>query len=335
MFKKTFKFKKLSAIGITLAVVLGSLSITSISSNTANAAATPSKTSSKTKAAKPAPTKFYVPLESPAARAVPKTKASKAIAAKPQGIWLTGDYWEFQNFKKEVKNAAKQGATPTFVLYNIFMRGWDGKRSYAGSANATQYKYYVNSVSKVIGANKGILIFEPDAIPEITTMSAKDQRIRISLLKYAVSKLTTANKNLEIFVDVGHPEWHPAKTMAKYLKKLALPKNVGFALNVSGFVSNSKNVKYARAINKLLPKSKPYVIDTSRNGGNVKKGEWCNPAGAKLGVTDRVIRSEPNLKYYLWIKNPGTSDGPCGYTYSPAGHWDEGLAKRLLGLMKY
>jgi hypothetical protein len=55
--------------------------------------------------------------------------------------------------------------------------------------------------------------------------------------------------------------------------------------------------------------TKPFVIDTSRNGDG-SNGQWCNPDGAKLGSTDQIANDGAEM--LLWIKTPGESDGNCG-----------------------
>ncbi|ELP69210.1 endoglucanase 1 family protein, partial [Streptomyces turgidiscabies Car8] len=54
--------------------------------------------------------------------------------------------------------------------------------------------------------------------------------------------------------------------------------------------------------------TKPFVVDTSRNG-NGSNGQWCNPSGRKLGTPTQLGGGAEML---LWIKVPGESDGNCG-----------------------
>ncbi|MEV4383202.1 glycoside hydrolase family 6 protein [Streptosporangium sp. NPDC049644] len=72
-----------------------------------------------------------------------------------------------------------------------------------------------------------------------------------------------------------------------------------------------------------------WVIDTSRNG-NGSNGEWCNPAGRKIGMTAQV-GGGGGTEMLLWVKIPGDSDGNCGIapnTY--AGQFDPAIAIRLI-----
>jgi endoglucanase len=100
--------------------------------------------------------------------------------------------------------------------------------------------------------------------------------------------------------------------MASYLNSAGLSRAHGFSLNVSNFYTTQQNVDYGNAVNAALQAdygyTRPFVIDTSRNG-NGSNGDWCNPAGRKLGATDQQGGGAEML---LWIKDPGESDGNCG-----------------------
>jgi endoglucanase len=85
-------------------------------------------------------------------------------------------------------------------------------------------------------------------------------------------------------------------------------------------------VTYANQLNGYLAAAKPFVIDTSRNG-NGSNGEWCNPAGRKLGTTAQVGGGAEML---LWVKVPGDSDGVCGVSSYEAGQFDPDLAIELI-----
>ena len=101
--------------------------------------------------------------------------------------------------------------------------------------------------------------------------------------------------------------------MASYLNSAGLAQAHGFSLNVSSYYTVAQNVAYANAINADLSSwygyTKPFVIDTSRDGNGSNDNQWCNPQGAKLGATDQVGGGADAL---LWIKDPGESDGDCG-----------------------
>ena len=67
-------------------------------------------------------------------------------------------------------------------------------------------------------------------------------------------------------------------------------------------------IGYAGELNRQLGMSKPFVVDTSRNGIGNSNGQWCNPPGQRLGLTPRDSGGGGML---LWLKVPGESDGSC------------------------
>jgi endoglucanase len=72
------------------------------------------------------------------------------------------------------------------------------------------------------------------------------------------------------------------------------------------------------------------VVDTGPNGLG-PAGEWCNPPGRALGRRPHTATGEPLADAFLWIKQPGFSDGPCNGGPAPGVWWPDyalGLARR-------
>jgi endoglucanase len=88
----------------------------------------------------------------------------------------------------------------------------------------------------------------------------------------------------------------------------------------------------------------PFVIDTGRNGrgpldtapyaaapynqpagviAGLSAGNWCNPPGAGAGLRPSAATGVPLVDAYLWVKNPGESDGSCDIA-GGARAWDYG-----------
>jgi len=86
----------------------------------------------------------------------------------------------------------------------------------------------------------------------------------------------------------------------------------------------------------------PFVIDTSRNGrgpldtapfaaapynqpasviSTLNAGAWCNPPGAGAGLRPTASTGVALVDAYLWVKNPGGSDGACAINGGARG-WD-------------
>lgn len=53
---------------------------------------------------------------------------------------------------------------------------------------------------------------------------------------------------------------------------------------------------------------------------------WCNPPGRTLGVRPTGRTGDPGVDAYLWVENPGQSDGTCGRGDPPSGAWNRAYA---------
>jgi endoglucanase len=129
-----------------------------------------------------------------------------------------------------------------------------------------------------------------------------------------------------VYIDAGHANWKSPEVMAGRLKPAGIAAADGFSLNVSNYISNSANIAYGERLSRLLG-GKHFIIDTSRNGlGNAS--DWCNPHGQALGIAPTANTGNPLVDAFLWIKQPGESDGTCqgGPT---AGSWWTAMALEL------
>lgn len=254
------------------------------------------------------------------------------IAQYPQAIWLT-DKKSPNKLDKLLAVIKKKKLLGIFVLYFIPDRDLGGHSS-GGAKNDTEYKKWIDQITRIIENTKMIVILEPDALSHIKNLRDKKSKNRIALLKYAISKLTT-NKNCIIYVDAGHPRWHSVKEIARRLRAVGVSKADGFSLNVSNFVTTKENISYGEKISKLI-NNKHFVIDTSRNGAGPKlrkdqSVEWCNPKGRVLGMPPTTNTNHSLVDAFLWIKRPGESDGECNGGPKAGVFWAEyalGLAKR-------
>ncbi|MEA4944490.1 MAG: glycoside hydrolase family 6 protein [Propionicimonas sp.] len=117
--------------------------------------------------------------------------------------------------------------------------------------------------------------------------------------------------------------------------------NPAFALDTAGV--DSRYVQQLAGRTPLVH----FVIDTSRNGAGpweVSSGYegWCNPPDRGLGLRPTLNVDDPLVDAYLWIANPGTSDGAClrgdpgpldparNRVDPPAGEWFPEMARELL-----
>lgn len=260
------------------------------------------------------------------------SRIQSAIASKPMARW-------FGNWSGDITSAASSFVAaadaadklPVLVAYNIPGRDC-GSHSGGGAGSPDAYRAWISGLAAGIGSRPAIVIIEPDAVAQLDCLAnATERQIRLDLLRYATERLRDLAPNTWAYLDGGNARWIAADTMAQRLESAGVRNVRGFALNVSNFYPTAESASYGSAVNTALNTrygyTRPFVVDTSRNG-NGSNGEWCNPAGRKLGTASQIGGGAELL---LWVKVPGDSDGQCGIAPgTPAGTFSPDLATRLI-----
>jgi endoglucanase len=274
---------------------------------------------------------FYVdPNSNPAAYVKQhpgETGIKTKIADKAGGRW-------FGNWSGDIKAAVTSYTTaadradklPILVAYNIPGRDCGG-HSGGGAGTPAAYRDWIAKFADGIGNRPAVVVIEPDALAQLDCMPESQRQVRIDLLKYAANQFASKSPNTWAYMDGGNANWIEAGEMARRLRLVDVGKIRGFALNTSNYYTTQQSVTKGNAIKTALGGGSQFVVDTSRNG-NGSNGEWCNPAGRKLGVPSQVGGGADLL---LWLKVPGDSDGDCGIGKGiPAGTFSPTLANRLI-----
>jgi endoglucanase len=270
---------------------------------------------------------LYVTPASNAATAAHADPAHAAlyrkIAGEPDsftvGDWLTDVRGSVNAY---VKAATRAHATAMLMIYAIPHRDAAAGFSAGGEPTAAAYRAFTRKVAKGIGDSKVIIVLEPDSLGQITSLPAKQQSQRYSLLRDAVDvygKLPGAS----VYLDGANCGWTSATDIASRLRKAGIAHARGFAVNVANFYWTSDEAARAHVISALTGGAH-FVIDTSRNGRGPLGGEgthWCNPPGRGLGARPTTSTGDPLDDAYLWVKTPGESDGACGQGEPTAGTW--------------
>ncbi len=234
------------------------------------------------------------------------------IADTPQARWFGGWSGDVKTSAGNyVRAANKQNKVPLLVAYNIPNRDC-GQYSAGGASDPQQYKTWIASLAEGIGDNqRAIVVLEPDALGHLEDcLSEADQAQRLELIKYAVETLE-ALPGVAVYIDAGHARWMQPEQAAERLGLAGVDKARGFALNVSNYIGDEELIPYGEKISGLLGGSH-FIIDSSRNGnGPTEDAQWCNPAGRALGRPPTTDTGNPQLDAFVWIKNPGESDGTC------------------------
>ncbi|MFF9283937.1 glycoside hydrolase family 6 protein [Streptomyces griseosporeus] len=241
------------------------------------------------------------------------------IADQPAAVWFA----DFQpgtvasRVRAVTSGAAAQGRVPVLVAYAIPDRDCGGA-SQGGAPDLGAYDGWIDAFAAGLGSGEVIVVLEPDSIAQSECLSAGDRAARFASLARAGRVLKAANPRARVYYDAGHSGWHPAAKQAALLRQAgaaSAASSDGIFSNVSNFHRTADEIAYDRAVLDALggPASLGAVIDTSRNGaGAPPDGEWCDPAGRKLGRTPTLATGEERIDAYLWVKLPGESDGCSG-----------------------
>ncbi|MFC8760390.1 glycoside hydrolase family 6 protein [Streptomyces sp. NPDC057193] len=263
-----------------------------------------------------------------------RTRIADRTTVKWFGGWNTDVQTDVDSY---VSAATAAGQVPTLVAYNIPGRDCGGA-SGGGAADAEAYKKWMAGFVAGIAGRPAIVILEPDAVAqadvEENCLTPERREARFDMLWYASQHLDAQGPYVKTYLDAGNATWtlglrredDPADNgiglsdMADMLGRSGIHLADGVAVNVANYHSTDISNDYARRlaarVKERLGVDTTWVVDTSRNGngaykipGDETSGQvgFCNPSLRKLGSASRV--GEDGAAYYLWIKNPGDSDG--------------------------
>jgi len=280
---------------------------------------------------------FYVDPQSSAANQVrqweqagrtPDANVLRRIAHQPIALWVTGDPAAVEQQVRD-RIAAATDTIPIFVAYNIPGRDC-GNYSAGGASDAATYRTWVTNLARGLGDGRAVVILEPDALPHLIAgdcLSDAQGQERYALLQEAISTLR-AKPTTAVYLDAGNSSWITDTTaVAAALQRAGVRAATGFALNVANFNTTDSTVIYGRVLASALGGAR-FVIDTSRNGrGPYPEPQvngapsWCNPPGRALGYPPTTQTGLQGVDAFLWIKEPGDSDGNCRPGEPVAGGW--------------
>jgi endoglucanase len=277
---------------------------------------------------------FYVnPNSSPATWARNNPGDSRAariqasIGAKPIARWFGNESNIGSVVAGYVGAADGNDKLPVLVAYNLPGRDACGGHSGGGAGSVGAYKTWISSVAAGIGTKPAVVVIEPDALGDFECMTQTQINDRLGMLTYATQMFQQKSPNTYAYLDGGNAGWVAASTMASRLNSAGVRNVRGFSVNVSNYYTTSQSVSYANSVVSSLGYAAKFVVDTSRNA-NGSNGQWCNPAGRRLGTTAQVGGGAEML---LWVKTPGNSDGQCGIAPGvPAGQFSPDIAIRLI-----
>jgi endoglucanase len=238
------------------------------------------------------------------------------IADRPAAVWFA-DYTP-SNITSRVRAVTSAGSdngrVPLVVPYAIPERDCGGP-SEGGAPDLGAYDGWIDKFAAGLGSGEVIVVLEPDAIALSDCLSEGQRAARFASLARAGRVLKAANPKARVYYDAGHSDWNTPAKQAGLLRQAgasSAASSDGIFSNVSNFNRTGDEIAYVRRTLDALggPASLGAVIDTSRNGnGPPAGGQWCDPAGRKLGQAPTLSTGEARIDAYLWVKLPGESDG--------------------------
>ncbi|MFB7087433.1 glycoside hydrolase family 6 protein [Streptomyces sp. NPDC056296] len=249
------------------------------------------------------------------------------IADHPAAVWFA-DYTPAtitSRVRAVTSGGAAESRVPVVVPYAIPDRDCGG-HSQGGAPDLDAYDDWIDRFAAGLGSGDVIVVLEPDSVAQAECLSAGERADRFASLARAGRVLKDANPRARVYFDAGHSGWHAPAKQAGWLRQAgaaSADSSDGIFSNVSNFHATADEVAYVRAVLDALggPASLGAVIDTSRNGnGAPSDGEWCDPAGRKLGRAPTLSTGMGRVDAYLWVKLPGESDGCKGKpgTFTPS-----------------
>ncbi|MDH6571776.1 endoglucanase [Streptomyces sp. SAI-117] len=253
------------------------------------------------------------------------------IADRPAAVWFA-DHTPAtitSRVRAVTSGGAARGRVPVVVAYAIPDRDCGGA-SQGGAPDLGAYDAWIDRFAAGLGSGEVVVVLEPDSIAQSECLSAAARADRFASLARAGRVLKAANPRARVYYDAGHSGWRPAAEQAALLRQAgaaSAASSDGIFSNVSNFHTTSAEIAYDRQVLAALdgPSGLGAVIDTSRNGnGAPPDGEWCDPAGRKIGRPPTLDTGEPEIDAYLWVKLPGESDGCKGTpgAFSPSYAYD-------------
>lgn len=241
------------------------------------------------------------------------------IAAQPAAVWFADFTPDTITARVRAVTAggSVSGRVPVVVPYAIPGRDCGG-HSQGGAPDLDAYDAWIDRFAAGLGSREVVVVLEPDSVAQAECLSAGRRADRFASLARAGRVLKAANPKARVYYDAGHSGWHPAARQADLLRQAgaaSAASSDGVFSNVSNFHRTADEIAYDRQVLDALggPAGLGAVIDTSRNGvGAPADGEWCDPAGRKLGRAPTLATGEARIDAYLWVKLPGESDGCKG-----------------------
>jgi endoglucanase len=192
----------------------------------------------------------------------------RKLVATPQAVWFTqGTPASVEQDVHVVVSRARNQGTPVLVAYNIPFRDC-AQFSAGGATNATDYAAWIDGFAKGIGAEKAIVILEPDGlgiIPWFTSYysprpdwcrpaEANPETAateRFAMIKAAVARLNQ-QPGVKVYLDATHATWLGVGEATHRLMLAGVEQSAGFFLNVSNYQDTTNSTHFGNWISSCI-----------------------------------------------------------------------------------
>ncbi|ETV72059.1 hypothetical protein H257_12852 [Aphanomyces astaci] len=233
--------------------------------------------------------------------------------------WWTDNNPDYYKEMQKLLNNCNSSTVPTIAVYGLPNKDCKAGFSNKGAnKDADMYVAFIKELASLVGTRPVNYIMEPDGVGLALDAPCGKTAGYLDNMMTAIPMLTDDNLNASLYIDVGY--WslktdELTSEVVQAVKQLASKGgNVrGIALGTSNYRKTSEMSDMCAKFVKASNKEYKCVIDTSRNylGPKDGTGEWCNSRYAAIGVPPTSKTGNDLIDYFLWIKAPGESDGPC------------------------
>jgi endoglucanase len=278
---------------------------------------------------------FWVNPKSEAAQASLRLKSTqpreagwlKDLADQPTAVWFTAKTKDPQQEAARLAQAVA-GSTAYVVAVIQALPKRDCMRYETAGLAPAAYRAWIENLVRGLGETPIYWVLEPEALLLTGCLKSDELAERMNLIAETILVLKKNPKAL-VYLDIGYPGWLTVTEAVQRLVKAGVLTADGFALNVGQYQATEDCIAYGQKISEQIG-GKGFVLDTSRNGkGSVSRDAWCNPKNRAIGQTPQAPTGIRELDAYLWLKEPGISDGTCNGGPA-AGVWWEAKAIELM-----
>jgi endoglucanase len=273
----------------------------------------------------PPSTTWYVDPESPANRELASLQADgrhdeaaliERIASQPRFNWY-GLFIGANRLEEYVDRAVAAGNVPLVVIFNVEARE-------CGDLAAARRFY--DEAAAAIGSRRAMVALEPDSLGSMKL----SERACFAAIRYGV-RVLSALPGTTVYMDAGASDWGGGNPlgMARKLRRVDICRAGGVLLNATHADWTVRNVRYGRALERLLACRLRILVNTAENGQGpnprTRARSWCDSEQHYgLGPDPASPTPYPRVAYG-WVNRPGYTQ-QC---YDPPVRW---ALYRALGL---